>query len=178
MSNPVSEKPGPQDIELWSNGTMIGHGRGALANLPDTPAQREACANLVRIQARAVEAQERCDAAEARRDLALEEQKLAEAVVDEARASLISQLCERAEDLGRRLDAFERARARSHLDSLPDPDDPNQGGELSPVGPTTFADPAGLDDQIPAPKDPTGTSLQMDHAPTDQTLPQVAPLAM
>jgi hypothetical protein len=165
-------KPGPQDIELWSNGVMIGHGFAALASLPDTPAQREACANMVRVEARAVEAQERCDAAEARRDAALEQQELAEAMVDQARSSLISKLCERCDALNGRLDKFERARAREYLDSLPDPDDP-QGGELSVVGPARFADPAGIDDEIPEPSDPTGTSLQM----KDQTLPQVAPPA-
>jgi len=164
-------KPGPQDIELWSNGTIIGHGASALANLPDTPAQREACERMVRVELRALEAEQRRDDAITARDTALDQQQQAQAVVDQARASLISQLCERADDLGRRLDKFERARARSHLDSLPDPDDPNQGGELSPVGP--IADPAGLDDQIPEPKDPTGTSLHI-----DQTLPQVAPPAM
>ena len=75
--------PGPQDIELWSNGTMIGHGRGALAALPDTPAQREACERMVRVELRALEAEQRRDDAIAARDAALEEQKLAEA----ARAS-------------------------------------------------------------------------------------------
>jgi hypothetical protein len=133
---------------------------------------------MVRVQARAVEAEQRRDDAIAARDAALEEQKLAEAVVDQARTSLISQLCERADDLGRRLDAFERQRARSHLDSLPDPDNPNQGGELSAVGPVRLSGPAGVDDdQIPDPEDPTGTSLQI--KPTeDQTLPQVAPPAI
>jgi hypothetical protein len=146
-------KPGPQDIELWCNGVMVGHGAAALAPLPDTPAQREACANMVRVEARAVEAQERRDAAEHRRDAALQQQEVAQSMVDQARASLISQLCERADDLGRRLDKFERARAREYLDSLPDPEDPNQGGELSLVGPA----------RNPA---------------ADQTLPQVSPPAI
>jgi hypothetical protein len=163
-------KPGPQDIELWSNGKMIGHGFAALESLPDTPAYRQACERAVRIEAQAVEAQERCDAAVWARDEALEQQREAQAVADATRASLITQLCQRTDDLGRRLDKFECARARKYLDSLPDPDDPNQGGELSPVGPTHFADPAGIDDQIAAPKDPTGVSLQK-----DQTLPQISP---
>jgi hypothetical protein len=135
-------KPGPQDIELWSNGQMIGHGFAALESLPDTPAYREACHRAVRVEARAVEAQERCDAAEQARDQALEQQQLAEAAVDAARASLVKQLCERCDDLGQRLDAFARKQARAHLDSLPDPDEPNQGGELSPVSPVA-REPAG-----------------------------------
>jgi hypothetical protein len=163
---------GTRDIELWCNGEMIGRGAAALATLPGTPAQREAAERMFRVEARAAEAQERCDAAEARRDAALQEQEQAQVVVDQARASLINQLCERADDLGRRLDKFERRRAREYLDSLPDPEDPNQGGELSLVGPVS--DPAGIeDDQIPAPKDPTGMVLQK----KDQTLPQYSPPA-
>jgi hypothetical protein len=163
-------KPGPQDIELWCGGEMVGRGQAALSNLPDTPAQREACVNMVRVQAQAVEAQERCDAAVAARDAALEEKRQAEAVVDVARSSLISQLCERCDDLGRRLDKFERARAREYLDSLPDPEHPDQGGELRGHGPVS--DPAGIeDDEIPAPKDPTGMVLQS----KDETLPRYSP---
>jgi hypothetical protein len=179
-------KPGPQDIELWVNGEMVGRGFAALANLPDTPAQREACARMFRVEARAVEAQERCDNAIAARDAALDEQRLAEEVVNTARASLISQLCARTDDLGRRLDALERKRARNYLDALPDPDNPDQdhpthspGGELHSVGPAEPRDPSYFDpddsadahDQIPEPKDPNGISLQM----KDQTLPQYSP---
>jgi hypothetical protein len=162
------------NIELWADGAMIARGISALAALPDTQAQREAADRMFRVEARAVDAQERCDDAERRRDQALEEQRQAQAVVDAARASLISQLCERADDLGRRLDAFERKRVRNFLDSLPDPDSPNQGGELSPIGPVTPPDqdtprqPAGVGaddtnaaDQIPEPKDPSGTALEL-----------------
>ena len=151
-------KPGPQDIELWSQGRMIGHGQSALESLPDTPAYREACVRAVSVEARALEAQERCDAAEQRRDTALEQKRIAEAVVDATRVSLLSKLCERCDALGRRMDKFERRAAREYLDSLPDPDDPNQGGELSPVGPARFSDPGGIE--------------------ADQTLPQVSPPAM
>jgi hypothetical protein len=151
---------------------MIGRGFAALASLPDTPAQREAADRMYRIQAHAVDAQERCDAAEARRDAALEEQKQAQAVVDAARASLLAQLVERADALGRRMDAFERKRNRDFLDSLPDPDNANPGGELSPIGPTgpLEARPTAGDDSadardgngiLPDPDDPTGTSLQL-----------------
>jgi hypothetical protein len=129
---------------------------------------------MVRVEARAVEARERCDAAEAARDAALEQKQIAEAVVDATRASLINKLCERTDAMLKRLDKFERARAREYLDSLPDPEDPYQGGDQSLVGPARFhnpADPAGIDDQIPAPKDPTGMSLQK----KDQTLPQYSP---
>jgi hypothetical protein len=132
-------KPGPQDIELWSNGKMIGHGFAALESLPGTPAYRRACERAVRVEAQAVDA-------EARRDSAVEQQKLAEAAVDTARASLVKQLCERTEDLGHRLDAFarrvdaqERKRVRAHLDELPDPDnDPathHPTGGLHSLGP-------------------------------------------
>jgi hypothetical protein len=167
---------GTKDIQFWVDGKLEGHGFAALESLPDTPAYRDACTRAVRVEARAVEAQERCDAAERRRDQALEEQRLAEEVVNTARASLVSQLCERADALGRRLDKFERARARAHLDALPDPDYPNRdpatpnpGGELHSVGPAEQRDPGYFDpddsadanDQIPPPKDPTGTSLAL-----------------
>jgi hypothetical protein len=130
------------NIELWADGAMVGRGAAALESLPDTPAQRERLMNMLRVETRAVDAQERCDAAKARRDAAMEEQKLAQAIVNEARTSLVKQLCERADTLGQRLDAFARKQARAHLDALPDPDDANQGGELSPVGPTA-REPAG-----------------------------------
>jgi hypothetical protein len=150
-------KPGPQNIELWCNGEMIGHGAAALESLPDTPAQREAADRMFRVEARAVEADERCDAA-------LEEQRLAEAVVNQARMSLVRQLHERCDTLNGRLDKFERARARAHLDALPDPDypnsdpaTPNPDGELHSIGPTEHYDPGYFDpddsadahDQIP-----------------------------
>jgi hypothetical protein len=121
----AATKPGPQDIELWSNGKMIGHGFAALESLPGTPAYRAACDRAVRVEAQAVDA-------EARRDSAVEQQKLAEAMVDTARVSMVKQLCEGADNLGRRLDAFEqrldaqeRRRARAHLDTMPDPDNPD-----------------------------------------------------
>jgi hypothetical protein len=87
-------------------------------------------------------------------------------VVDAARASLLQQLHERADALGRRMDRFERKRVRNYLDSLPDPDNANPGGELSPIGPTGELEPrqpvgVGADDQIPEPKDPSGVSLQL-----------------
>jgi hypothetical protein len=119
---------------------------------------------MVRVQAQAVDAEARRDSALAARDLALQEQEQAQEVVAQARASLINQLCERADNLGHRLDKFERVRARNYMDTLPDPDNVNPGGELSPIGPATFHDPATAEvDQIPDPDDPTGTSLQMDQ---------------
>jgi hypothetical protein len=136
----------------------------------------EAAARAVRIQAQAVDAQERCDDAERRRDQALEEQRQAQAVVDAARASLINQLCERADALGRRMDKFERKRVRNYLDALPDPDAPDQdhpthspSGELHSIGPAERRDPGYFDpddsadahDQIPEPKDPSGTTLEL-----------------
>jgi hypothetical protein len=161
-----------RNVELWADGQLIGRGFAALASLPDTPAQREAVDRMFRIEARAVDAQERCDDAERRRDRALEEQRQAQAVVDAARTSLINQLCERADDLGRRIDAFERKRVRQLLDSLPDPDDPEASthvtGELRPIGRTERRNPGNFEvdtadahDQIPDPKDPTGASLQL-----------------
>jgi hypothetical protein len=109
------------------------------------------------------------------RDQALEQQHLAEAMVDTARASLISQLCERADALGQRIDAFERRRMRDYLDSLPNPDNPDDDpathhptGALHSLGPVeerypapeTEIDTVDARDQIPPPKDPTGVSLQ------------------
>jgi hypothetical protein len=148
------------NIELWCNGEMIGRGNAALAQLPDTSAQRQACADMYRVQAKAVEAQERCDAAERRRDRAQAEQRLAEQVVDAAQSSLISTLCDRAAALGRRLDKMERKRTRKYLDSLPDPDNPGSGSGLTTIGPTETEryNPA---DQIPEPKDPLGLSLEL-----------------
>jgi hypothetical protein len=158
-------------IELWCNGEMIGRGAAALATLPDTPTQREACERMFRVEAHAVEAEQRRDDAIAARHAALEEQRQAQAVVDQARTSLINQLCERADDLGRRMDAFEQKRARQLLDSLPDPDDPEASthvtGELRPIGPAERRNPGNFEvdaadahDQIPDPKDPTGVSLK------------------
>jgi hypothetical protein len=118
-------KPGPQDIELWSNGKMIGHGFAALESLPDTPAYRAACLRAVRVEAQAVDA-------EARRDSAETAQRIAEAMVDTARVSMVNRLCEGVTDLGRRLDVLEhrahvqeRKRVRAELDALPDPEDPD-----------------------------------------------------
>jgi hypothetical protein len=45
------------DIELWSGGAMIGRGVAALASLPDTNAQRDRLTNMLRVEARAVDAQ-------------------------------------------------------------------------------------------------------------------------
>jgi hypothetical protein len=98
---------------------------------------------MIRTTIRAVEAdQQRADAVAAR-DAALEEQKLAQEVVDLARMSTLGQINKRADDLGRRLDAFARKQARAHLDSLPDPDEANPGGELSPIPPATPREPVG-----------------------------------
>ena len=100
----------------------------------------------------------------------------------------IRAFCDAVSRLSRRLDAYEakrRAQARrdeeaerqairDYLDSLPDPESPNPGGELSPIGPVTPPDPetprqlAGvgadttdINDQIPEPKDPSGTTLEL-----------------
>jgi hypothetical protein len=156
------------NIELWADGAMVARGASALATLPDTPAQREACDRMFRVAAHAVEAEQRRDDAIAARDAALQEQQIAEDLVDRARKSLADTLHERLDSLGQRMDAFERRRVRAHLDSLPDPDNANPGGELSPIGPTgpleaeerpTAGDSTDAHGEIPDPDDPTGVSL-------------------
>jgi hypothetical protein len=159
------------NIELWADGEMIGRGFAALEPLPSNSARTAAEMRMFRTELRAVEAEQQRADAIAARDAALEERKLAEAVVNQAHISLARQLCERADTLGRRMDAFARKRNREFLDSLPDPDNANPGGELSPIGPTgelepqqpagVGADSTDVDDQIPEPKDPSGTSLEL-----------------
>ena len=109
---------------------------------------------------------------------------------DAFRERQVRAFCDSVAKLSRRLDAMEAARKeqarkddraqrramRDYLDSLPDPENPDQdhpthgpGGELSPVGPVQLRDPGGFDpddhadasDQIPEPKDPTGTTLEL-----------------
>jgi hypothetical protein len=127
-----------------------------------------------------VDSQTRNDSQQLLRDAAsalgvLEE---VEAKEDALRERQVRAFCDSVATLSRRLDALEarrRAQARrdaeaeakaiaDYIDSLPDPDDPNQGGELSPVGPSKYRDPAAAEaDELPDPDDPTGVSLKKDQ---------------
>jgi hypothetical protein len=95
-----------------------------------------------------------------------------------ARVGDIRRLCAAADELGKRLDAYEAKRKeqarrdaeeeakqiQSMLDSLPDPDDPHAyfpSGDLHTL-PAKDSDPEGI---IPTPQDPTGTVLEDEGPP-------------
>ena len=94
---------------------------------------------MLRVEARAVDAEARRADAIAARDAALEEEHRAKTVADQARASVAVHLHEQLDALNRRLDTFERVSARAQLDAQPDPDNPDAGGELHPHGPVDRA---------------------------------------
>jgi hypothetical protein len=85
-------------------GEVIARGDAALEALPDTRARAEALEAMLRTEIRALEAQERADAAQ-------EEQQQAERVRDAMREATVRAFCDSIDALGRRLDAFERRRA-------------------------------------------------------------------
>jgi len=141
-------KPGPQDIELWHGGEMIGRGAATLAHLPDTTAQREAADRMFRIAAQAVEAEQRRADAIAARDAARADAARAR---DEAHDFQVRQLVGSIDSLSRRMDAMEEKqrnaeamekaqRIRDALDDLNHRQDDGPthipGGELHEVGPT------------------------------------------
>ena len=103
-------------------GRVIGAGPldKLMAYLPDSRARKDA-EQLLRDAAVAVgkvaEIDRRADAVAAQeRRVAARERAL--------REDAVRQLCDSADNLARRLDAYERAQVRAALDALPDPDDP------------------------------------------------------
>jgi hypothetical protein len=165
-------KPGPQEL---------------FAIIPvydKPPAGAIAHGSMSAVMEHVVDSQTRNDSQQLLKDAAaalgvLEHVQDREAALQERQ---IRAFCDSVGKLSRRLDALEAKRKEQarrdaeaeakaiadYLDSLPDPDDPNQGGDLSPVGATTPRDPAAVgadtsdgDEEIPEPKDPIGTSLQL-----------------
>jgi hypothetical protein len=160
--------PGVARDSVIRDAVMVGNLNAVMEQLPDTTARTRAMMNMYRIADSAVEA-------EARRDVARADARRAR---DELHATRIEQIADAITHLSARMDALEtrqNRRLKEYIDSLPDPDSPDSdpathhpSGELHSLGPAENRDPTGFDpndsadcdDQIPAPKDPTGVSLQ------------------
>ena len=121
---------------LDAHGNIVAQGAAALETLPDTHARADALASMMRIAADAVEAEQ---------------------TLEEARASAAKMICEMADSLSKRMDAYEeqlearrereeeeaereeQEEIERELDALPDPDDPHAfipSGELHDLPPT------------------------------------------
>jgi hypothetical protein len=123
------------------------------------------------------------DAATARvaADERITQAQLREAEIEEQRLELqqkqVALLSKGLDKLSARMDALEGERREQevkqivdYLDSLADPDDPNPGGELSPIRPASRAE-----NQLPDPDDPSGASLKMDSPPSGNKITRPMP---
>jgi hypothetical protein len=157
---------------ILSGAVMVGNLNAVMEQLPSTRARTKALMDMYRVADDAV-------AAEERRDAALEQEREAKARRDAVEVTRLRGVVERLsnciDSILQRVDAEEQRRIRTILDSLPDPDKPDQdhprhqpGGELHSIGPAEPRDPSYFDpddsaswSEIPEPQDPTGVSLEM-----------------